>query len=68
MTQRLAVLNTNGSLVFHDSVISTYVPISAYSGLLKFDMKVLVNVARVVIGQFLLKALGGDIRVVWTHF
>ena len=41
-----------------------HLPISAYSGLLKFDMKVFVNVAKLD----LLKARGCGIRVLWTHF
>ena len=32
--------------VFHDLAILNHLPISAYSSLLKFDMKIFVNVAR----------------------
>ena len=32
-------------------MILNHLPISAYSGVLKFDMKVIVNVARLEIGQ-----------------
>ena len=38
--------------VFHDLAILNPLPISAYSGLLKFDMKIFVNVARLEIGQW----------------
>ena len=37
--------------VFHDYMILNHLPISAYSGVLKFDMKIFVNVARLEIGQ-----------------
>ena len=37
--------------VFHDLVILNHLPISACSGLLTFDMKIFVNVARLEIGQ-----------------
>ena len=37
--------------VFHDLVILKHLPISAYSDLLKFDMKLFVNVAWSEIGQ-----------------
>ena len=37
--------------VFHDLAILNQLPISAFSGLLKFDMKIFVNVARLEIGQ-----------------
>ena len=37
--------------IFHDLAILHYIPISAYSGLLKFDMKMFINVARLEIGQ-----------------
>ena len=37
--------------VFHDLAILNHLPISAYSGFLKFDMKMFVNVARLEIGQ-----------------
>ena len=36
--------------VFHDLAILNHLPISAYSGLLKFDMKIFLNVARLEIG------------------
>ena len=36
--------------VFHDLMILNHLPISAYNGLLKFDMKIFVNVARLEIG------------------
>ena len=32
-------------------MILNHLPISAYSGVLKFDMKIFVNVARLEIGQ-----------------
>ena len=37
--------------VFHDLAILNHLPISAYSGLLKFDMKIFLNVARLEVGQ-----------------
>ena len=37
--------------VFHDLVILNHSPISAYSGLLTFNVKIFVNVARLEIGQ-----------------
>ena len=37
--------------VFYDEVILNHLPISAYRGVLKFDMKVFVNVARLKIGH-----------------
>ena len=36
--------------VFHALVILNHLPISAYSGLLKFDMKIFMNVVRLEIG------------------
>ena len=39
--------------VFHDLAILNHLPVSAYSGLLKFDTKIFVNVARLEIGQLL---------------
>ena len=39
------------SLVFHVLAILNHLPISAYGGLLKFDMKIFVNVTRLKIGQ-----------------
>ena len=32
--------------VFHALAILNHIPISAYSGLLKFDLKIFINVAR----------------------
>ena len=32
--------------VFHDIAVLNHLPISAYSGLLKFDLKIFVNIAR----------------------
>ena len=43
--------------VFHDLAILNHLPISAYSGLMKFDMKIYVNVARLEIGQLFTKRL-----------
>ena len=37
--------------VFHDLPISNHLPIFTYSGLLKFDMNIFVNLARLEIGQ-----------------
>ena len=37
--------------VYHDKVILNHLPISAYSGVLKFDMKIFVNEARLEIGK-----------------
>ena len=55
--------------IFKDYLaILNYLPISAYSGLLKFDMKMFVNITMLDISQLLLKARGGVIRVLWTHF
>ena len=39
--------------IFHDSVIFTSIPIPAFRSLLKFDMKMFVNVTRLEISQFL---------------
>ena len=40
-------------------MILNYLPISAYSGLLKFDMKMFVNVARLDIGQLFTQSTRG---------
>ena len=40
-------------------MILNHLPISAYIDLMKFDMKIFVNVVRLEIGLFLLKARGG---------
>ena len=40
------------AILYHLPVLN-HLPISAYSGLLKFDMKIFVNVARLEIGQLL---------------
>ena len=39
-----------------------------FSGLLKFDMKIFVNLARLEIDQLFTQARGGGIRVLCTHF
>ena len=36
---------------FHDFKILNHLPISTYSGVLKFDMKIFVNVARLEIAE-----------------
>ena len=54
--------------VFHDLAISNHLPISAYSDLLKFDMKIFVNLARFEIGQLFTQGARRGILVLWTHF
>ena len=61
-------LDIGSDLYFMSLVILNLLPISAYSAVLKFDMKIFVNVARLEIASCLLKARGGGIRVLWTHF
>ena len=40
-------------------MILNHLPISAYSGVLKFDMKIFVNVVRLEIGQLFTQGFGG---------
>ena len=39
-------------------MILNHLPISAYSGVLRFDMKIFVNVARLEIGQMFTRGRG----------
>ena len=49
-------------------VILNYLPISAYSGLLKFDMKMFVTIARLDIGQLFTQSTRRGHPCTWTHF
>ena len=66
--------------VFHDLSILIHLPISAYSRLLRFDMKIFVNVARLEIGQLFTQGarrghpctldtfLGRHLKIFFFHF
>ena len=48
--------------------IELFLPMFAYNGLLKFDMKMFVHVARLEMGQLIIQGVRRGIRVLWTHF